>query len=93
MSFKALRGRRSASGVFVLEDFRDNLIIDRYDPIFAGMRASKLDGLSNFKGVGMLTWADTASALMGCTGPDASPLEQAVSAQALVWLKAKGIQP
>ena len=35
----------SASGVRVADDFRDNLIIDRYDPIFLLMRASKLKHL------------------------------------------------
>ena len=31
----------SKSGVKVSIDFRDNLIIDRYDPLFMRMRASK----------------------------------------------------
>ena len=33
----------SASGVRLADDFRDNLIIDRYDPVFASMRAKKRD--------------------------------------------------
>ena len=39
------QGRLSPSGVQIAADFRDNLIIDRYDPVFAGMRASKLKHL------------------------------------------------
>jgi hypothetical protein len=35
----------SPSGVWVEDDFRTNLIIDRYDPVFADMRASKLKHL------------------------------------------------
>jgi hypothetical protein len=35
-------GYLSPSGVFIAADFRANLIIDRYDPVFADMRASKL---------------------------------------------------
>jgi hypothetical protein len=35
-------GTHSPSGVWVARDFRSNLIIDRYDPVFADMRASKI---------------------------------------------------
>ena len=50
------RGRRTASGVFVLESFRDNLTIDRYDPVFAGMRASKLKHLCSENSEDAITW-------------------------------------
>ncbi len=35
----------SPSGVLIAADFRANLIIDRYDPVFTDMRASKLKHL------------------------------------------------
>lgn len=38
-------GQLSSSGVWIAADFRSNLIIDRYDPVFADMRASKLKHL------------------------------------------------
>jgi len=31
----------SPSGIRIAADFRDNLIIDRYDPVFVSMRAGK----------------------------------------------------
>lgn len=38
-------GQMSPSGVWIANDFRSNLIIDRYDPVFADMRGSKLKHL------------------------------------------------
>ena len=35
----------SPSGVLIADDFRENLIIDRHDPVFADMRASKIKHL------------------------------------------------
>ncbi len=35
MPFEARKDDVSPSGVKVARDFRDNLIIDRYDPVFA----------------------------------------------------------
>jgi hypothetical protein len=35
----------SPSGVLIAADFRDNLVIDCYDPVFADMRSTKLQHL------------------------------------------------
>lgn len=47
---------RSRSGVEIAEDFRDNLIIDRYDPLFASMRATKRKHLQSADGDDAVTW-------------------------------------
>jgi hypothetical protein len=49
-------GHRSPSGVFIANDFRSNLIIDRYDPVFADMRASKLKHLKSVNSEDAVTW-------------------------------------
>jgi len=49
-------GHVSPSGVFIAEDFRTNLIIDRYDPVFADMRASKLKHLRSANSEDAVTW-------------------------------------
>jgi hypothetical protein len=46
----------SPSGVQIAADFRDNLIIDRYDPVFADMRASKLKHLRSANSEDAITW-------------------------------------
>lgn len=46
----------SPSGVRIAEDFRDNLIIDRYDPVFASMRAGKLEHLRSENSEDAVTW-------------------------------------
>jgi len=46
----------SPSGVKIAADFRDNLIIDRYDPVFADMRASKLKHLRSANSEDAVTW-------------------------------------
>ena len=46
----------SPSGVFIAADFRANLIIDRYDPVFADMRASKLKHLRSANSEDAVTW-------------------------------------
>lgn len=48
--------RRSPSGVLIANDFRANLIIDRYDPVFADMRASKLKHLRSANSEDAVTW-------------------------------------
>lgn len=48
--------RLSPSGVWIASDFRANLIIDRYDPIFADMRASKLKHLRGANSEDAVTW-------------------------------------
>src|SRR5688500_20153242 len=47
---------RSKSGVRLYDDFRDNLIIDRYDPTLARMRGSKRDKLRSENSEDALTW-------------------------------------
>lgn len=49
-------GRLSPSGVWIADDFRSNLIIDRYDPVFADMRASKLKHLRSANSEDAVTW-------------------------------------
>lgn len=44
------------TGVKVSDNFRDNLIIDRYDPIFATMRGSKINYLRSEHSEDALTW-------------------------------------
>jgi hypothetical protein len=40
-AMNSVGGHLTPSGVLIAADFRANLIIDRYDPVFADMRASK----------------------------------------------------
>ena len=49
-------GKFSASGVLVADDFRDNLIIDRYDPVFSRMRASKITHLRSENSEDAISW-------------------------------------
>ena len=49
-------GQLSPSGVWVATDFRSNLIIDRYDPVFADTRASKLKHLRSVNSEDAVTW-------------------------------------
>lgn len=49
-------GKRTKSGVSVFDDFRDNLIIDRYDPVFATMRGTKIEHLRSENSEDALTW-------------------------------------
>lgn len=46
----------SPSGVRIATDFRANLIIDRYDPVFADMRASKIKHLRSVNSEDAITW-------------------------------------
>ena len=46
----------SLSGVWEAHDFRSNLIIDRYDPVFALMRARKLKHLRSVNSEDAVTW-------------------------------------
>jgi hypothetical protein len=46
----------SPSGVRIAADFRDNLIIDRYDPVFTSMRAGKLEHLRSENSEDAVTW-------------------------------------
>lgn len=49
-------GKRTKSGVFVFDDFRDNLIIDRYDPVFVTMPGAKIEHLRSENSEDALTW-------------------------------------
>lgn len=49
-------GHPSPSGVWIADDFRSNLIIDRYDPVFADMRLSKLKHLRSVNSEDAVTW-------------------------------------
>ena len=48
--------KTTKSGVRISNDFRDNLIIDRYDPDFAMMRASKLRHICSENSEDAVTW-------------------------------------
>jgi hypothetical protein len=56
MTFQADEDATSPSGVGIAKDFRDNLIIDRYDPVFADMRASKLKHMRSVNSEDAVTW-------------------------------------
>jgi hypothetical protein len=49
-------GTYSPSGIWVARDFRSNLIIDRYDPVFADMRASKIKHMRSVNSEDAVTW-------------------------------------
>lgn len=49
-------GELSPSGVWIAKDFRSNLIIDRYDPVFADMRANKVKHLRSANSEDAITW-------------------------------------
>lgn len=49
-------GAKSPSGVWIADDFRSNLIVDRYDPVFATMRANKLKHLRSENSEDAATW-------------------------------------
>jgi hypothetical protein len=42
--------------VWIADDFRDNLIIDRYDPVFSSMRANKRKHLRSQNSEDAVTW-------------------------------------
>src|SRR5690349_1768862 len=50
------KGHLSPSGVRIAANFRENLIIDRYDPVFGDMRASKLKHLRSVNSEDAVTW-------------------------------------
>jgi hypothetical protein len=56
VSFIANPSEVSRSGVEIARDFRDNLIIDRYDPVFADMRASKIKHLRSANSEDAVSW-------------------------------------
>lgn len=47
---------KSKSGVDVKDDFRENLILDRYDPVFFSMRGSKLGHMRSENSEDVVTW-------------------------------------
>jgi len=56
MTYLASDFDRSPSGVEIARDFRENLIIDRFDPVFADMRASKIKHLRSVNSEDAVTW-------------------------------------
>jgi hypothetical protein len=46
----------SRTGVAIAHDFRDNLIIDRYDPVFSDMRGLKVKHLHSANSEDAVTW-------------------------------------
>jgi hypothetical protein len=52
----AIQGHRSPTGVWISDDFRSNLIIDRYDPVFADMRGGKIEQLRSVNSEDAITW-------------------------------------
>ena len=53
---KTAQGSHSASGVFLFNDFRDNLIIDRYDVGFLSMRGAKTHSMRSANSEDAITW-------------------------------------
>ena len=51
-----LQSETTGTGVRVTSDFRDNLIIDRYDPVFVTTRASKVKHLHSENSEDAVTW-------------------------------------
>ena len=49
-------GKWSTSGVFIYEDFRDNLLLDKYDPILQSMRSKKTEHLRSENSEDAITW-------------------------------------
>lgn len=47
---------KSKTGVKIYDNFRENLIIDRYDPIFQNMRPKKLEHLRSENSEDAITW-------------------------------------
>jgi len=53
---KKINFRLSKSGVKITDDFRNNLIIDRYHPEFFNMRASKIKHMQSENSEDVVTW-------------------------------------
>lgn len=51
-----MKGEKSKSGVFEFYDFRDNLIIDKYDSVLNSMRGNKLKQMKSENSEDALTW-------------------------------------
>ncbi|MEH7748246.1 hypothetical protein V7659_25015 [Neobacillus drentensis] len=51
-----LKGTISKSGVYEFHNFRDNLIIDRYHPIFYKMKGSKINQMRSENSEDAVTW-------------------------------------
>jgi hypothetical protein len=56
MEVTELKGTISKSGVFEYYDFKDNLIIDRYSPIFYKMKGSKINQMRSENSEDAVTW-------------------------------------
>lgn len=51
-----MKGATSISGVYEYYDFRDNLIVDKYDPLFQEMRKNKINHLRSENSEDAITW-------------------------------------
>src|SRR4051812_5138768 len=49
-------GSRSKSGVFLFNDYRDNIIIDRNDPALVNLRSEKQEALRSENSEDAITW-------------------------------------
>lgn len=50
------QGVRTPSGVFISDDFRTNLIVDRHDPVLLAMRGAKTTAMRSENSEDVLTW-------------------------------------
>ena len=50
------QGCRTPTGVFVADNFRTNLIVDRYDPYLLSMRGAKTEAMRSENSEDVLTW-------------------------------------
>ena len=48
--------KTTKSGVIIADDFRDNLIISKYDNQFFGLRGEKIDKMRSSNSEDVLTW-------------------------------------
>ena len=80
----------SKNGVRISDDFRDNLIIDRYDPAFA-TSGHRPDQLANLRGVTLLTWPDVAAVLPHARYSIVRTDERHYAERALEWMRGKGL--
>lgn len=91
---------QSPSGVRLAGDFRDNLIIDRYDPLFLAMRAGKRSDMRSENSEDAVTWnvfrtlrqidPSTWLPALASRGLPKQPTPDTTGLAVLVW---KSVQP
>src|SRR5207247_339622 len=91
---------RSPSGVRLKGDFRDNLIIDRYDPLFLAMRVGKRSHMRSENSEDAVTWnvfrtlrqidPGTWLPTLASRGLPKQPVPDPVGVAVLVW---KSVRP